>query len=314
MNLSAAAWPESLPGSPALDPLEQMARQLETSGRYRILRKIELETRTFSPPEAKTRRAVFVDVETTGVDVTSDEVIELAMVAFDYDERGHVLSVHPPFSALRDPGRPIPAEVTALTGLTDEMVAGRTIDEEDVREFLRQTAVVVAVAHNAAFDRKFCERLCGAFADLAWGCSLSEVPWAEEGFEGSRLTHLAHGHGLFFDGHRAVHDCHAGIEILSRPLPRRGRTGLDVLLQSARAARFRIWATNSPFEMKEILKRRGYKWSDGSDGRPKAWHTDVAEDKLESETEFLRNEIYRQPDIEILSRRITAYDRYSDRV
>jgi DNA polymerase III subunit epsilon len=125
---------------------------------------------------------------------------------------------------------------------------------------------------------------------------------------------LAHGHGLFFDGHRAVHDCHAGIEILSRPLPRSGRTGLDALLESARAARFRIWATNSPFEMKNVLKKRGYKWNDGSDGRPKAWLIDVAEDKLETEAEFLRSEIYRQPDLDILSRRITAYDRYSDRI
>jgi DNA polymerase-3 subunit epsilon len=312
MNVSVAASPESLPGSPAFDRFERMARQLETSGRYRILRKIELETRTFSIPDCKTRRAVFVDVETTGVDVASDEVIELAMVAFDYDERGHVRSVHPPFSALRDPGRPIPAEVTALTGLTDEMVAGHAIDEQEVRSFLEQAVLIVA--HNAAFDRKFCERLCGAFTDLAWACSLNEVPWREEGFEGARLIHLAHGHGLFFDGHRAVHDCHAGIEILSRPLPRRGRTGLDVLLESARTARWRIWATNSPFEMKDVLKRRGYRWNDGSDGRPKAWHTDVAEDKLETESEFLRSEIYRQPDAEILSRRMTAYDRYSDRV
>ncbi|MCS3731545.1 hypothetical protein FHR88_006631 [Bradyrhizobium betae] len=53
--------------------------------------------------------------------------------------------------------------------------------------------------------------------------------------------------------------------------------------------------------MKDVLKRRSYRWNDGNDGRPKAWHTDVAEDKLETESEFLRSEIYRQPDAEILS-------------
>jgi DNA polymerase III epsilon subunit-like protein len=129
---------------------------------------------------------VFVDVETTGVDVASDEVIEIAMVAFDYDERGHVRAVHPPFTALRDPGRPIPVEVTALTGLTDEIVAGHVLDEEDLREFLKQAALVVA--HNAEFDRKFCERLCGAFADLPWACSLNEVPWREELSENGRIV------------------------------------------------------------------------------------------------------------------------------
>ncbi|WP_194391052.1 hypothetical protein [Bradyrhizobium sp. CCBAU 51765] len=65
---------------------------------------------------------------------------------------------------------------------------------------------------------------------------------------------------------------------------------------------------------KRVLKRRGYRWSDGSDGRPKAWYVDITEDQLETESEFLRSEIYRQPDAEILSRRMTTYDRYSDRV
>jgi len=41
-------------------------------------------------------------------------------------------------------------------------------------------------------------------------------------------------HGLFFDGHRAEEDCRAGIEVLCRTLPHSGRTGLAVLLESAR--------------------------------------------------------------------------------
>lgn len=294
------------------DQLERMARQLEASGRYRILRRIEQGARPQSPPECSTKRAIFLDVETTGLDVESDEIVELAMVPFDYDEEGKVRSILPPFSALRDPGRPISAAVTALTGLTEEMVAGRTIEVGEVRDFLKQTALVVA--HHAAFDRRFCERFCGAFADLPWACSLTEVPWSDEGFEGSRLTHLANGHGLYFDGHRAVHDCMAGIEILSRRLPRCGRTGLAVLLESARAPRWRVWATGSPYELRELLKRRGYRWNDGTDGRPKSWYADVSNEFLEAESEFLRYEIYRRSDVDILSRRITAYDRYSDRV
>jgi DNA polymerase-3 subunit epsilon len=293
------------------DQLEWMAGQLEASGRYRILRRIEREARPRSPPHCPTKRAVFLDVETTGLDVESDEIVELGMVPFEYDEQGNVRSILPPFSALRDPGRPIPAGVSALTGLTEEMVTGRTIEEGQVRDFLKQTALVVA--HHAAFDRRFCERFCGAFADLPWACSLTEVPWGDEGFDGSRLTHLANGLGLYFDGHRAVHDCMAGIEILSRRLPRSGRTGLEVLLVSARAPRWRVWATGSPYELRESLKKRGYRWNDGTDGRPKSWYADVPDDLLEAESEFLRREIYRRSDVDILSRRITAYDRYSDR-
>ncbi|WP_366145835.1 3'-5' exonuclease [Bradyrhizobium sp.] len=287
-----------------------MARRLEASGRYRILRRIEWPNQPRSAVDCSTRRGIFLDVETTGLDVELDEIIELAMVPFDYDVEGVIQSILPPFSALRDPGRPIPASVTALTGLTEEMVAGRSIEADDVRRFISQAAVVVA--HNASFDRRFCERLCDAFVNLPWACSLTEVPWREEGFEGSRLTHLANGHGLFFDGHRAVHDCLAGIEILTRPLPLSGRTGLAVLLDSARKPRWRIWATGAPYELRETLKRRGYRWNDGSDGRPRSWHADVCDEQ--GELEFLCAEIYRTSDAEILSKRVTAFDRFSCRV
>jgi DNA polymerase-3 subunit epsilon len=39
----------------------------------------------------------------------------------------------------------------------------------------------------------------------------------------------------------------------------------------------------------------------------------VADDALEAELEFLRREIYRRPDADIDARRVTAFDRYSDR-
>jgi DNA polymerase-3 subunit epsilon len=52
---------------------------------------------------------------------------------------------------------------------------------------------------------------------------MSQVDWAGEGFEGTKLSYLASQCGFFFDGHRAENDCLAGLEILARPLPS-GRT------------------------------------------------------------------------------------------
>ena len=42
------------------------------------------------------------------------------------------------------------------------------------------------------------------------------------------------------------------------------------------ASRIGVLAENSPFDMKDHLKARGYRWSDGSDDRPKAWWMEVA--------------------------------------
>jgi DNA polymerase III subunit epsilon len=291
------------------EELERMAARLEASSDYRMLRRLPPTPQLHPAGAGPTRRAVFVDVETTGLDPATDGVIELAMVAFEYSEDGRIVGMGETFNAFRDPGRPIPQAITALTGITDTMVQGATIDLPAVAAFIGSVHLVIA--HNASFDRPFCEGLCDAFAKKPWACSLREVRWREEGFGCAQLAHLAIGHGMFFDGHRALHDCRAGIEILSRPLPRSRRTPLAVLLESARSARWRVCAAGAPYALREALKRRGYRWNDGSDGNPRAWHVDVAEDALESESVFLRSQVYRREDMSIDARRVSAFERYS---
>ncbi len=72
----------------------------------------------------------------------------------------------------------------------------------------------------------------------------------------------------------------------------------------------RIWAENSPFDMKEKLKARGYRWSDGTDGRAKSWWRDVPGDLAEEELAFLRQQVYLRADAEPLVQHLTAADRY----
>jgi len=212
-----------------------------------------------------------------------------------------------PFSRLRQPSRPIPPAVTALTGLSDALVAGQRIDPAEVARFVAPAALVVA--HNASFDRRFAERFCEVFVTKPWACSLSGVDWAGEGFEGTRLGYLAMRHGLFFDGHRTHHDCQATLEILARPLPKSGVPAL-AQLQGARQTSWRIWAEQAPFEAKGRLKARGYRW-DGA-GQPRAWFIEVAEEERAAELAFLQAEIYAQA-VQPPMRPLTAYDRFSDR-
>jgi DNA polymerase-3 subunit epsilon len=292
---------------------ERAAAFLESSGEYRVLRRLRpLPRLDPSRVETSLKRGVFVDVETTGLDRLRDEIMDLAMMHFWYSIDGLLLGLGDCFEALRDPGRPIPPAVTSLTGITDNMVAGRTIDPADVAKFI--APAVLVVAHNSEFDRRFCERFCTAFAQKPWACSLRDVQWDEEGFvDGAKLPNLATAFGLFYDGHRAAHDCHAGIVILSQTLPRSGIPALSALLKSARTARFRVWARGAPFACRETLKRRGYRWSDGSDGRPRAWFTDVAEEALGAEQSFLRTYVYGGAPVVIDARRVTAFERYSSR-
>jgi DNA polymerase-3 subunit epsilon len=111
----------------------------------------------------------------------------------------------------------------------------------------------------------------------------------------------------------AVDDCHALLEILDFDLPTTGAPALAVLLETARKKTIRIWAEQSPFELKHSLKRRGYRWSDGTDGRPKSWYVDVCESALDAELAFLRSEIYLR-DVEPRLQTLTAFTRFSSRI
>ncbi len=74
----------------------------------------------------------------------------------------------------------------------------------------------------------------------------------------------------------------------------------------------RLWAEQSPFELKDVLKRRGYRWNDSDDGRPRSWYVDLNESRLEDEIAFLKTEIYLR-DVEPSVQTLTAFDRFSIR-
>jgi DNA polymerase III subunit epsilon len=296
---------------PTPTDLEAMAEMLGRSADYRILRRLVARP-TYTPDAGQeVRTAILLDTETTGLDHVNDEIIELGMVKFDYTPGGRIVGIQGIFSAFNEPSGPIPAEVTALTGITDDMVAGHRIDEAAVTAFVE--GAVIAIAHNSGFDRKFAERYWPVFEHKAWGCSATEIDWRAHGFAGAQLGYLLNGAGFFHQAHRAVDDCHALLEVLAHELPTTGAPALALLLETARKATLRVWAERAPFEFKDSLKKRGYRWSDGGDGRPRSWYVDVDEAALDREIAFLQTEIYVR-DVEPHVQKLTAFTRFSRRV
>ena len=292
------------------DPIDPLALigALESTGDYRVLRRLLPRPTGELVVSSSTRIALFLDTERMGTEFGTDEIIELAMVPFAYSLEGTIEAVGSAFTAFNEPAQPIPPEITALTGITQEMVTGQHIDAGAVEELVSSAALVIA--HNAAFDRPFVERSWKIFETKPWACSMSQIPWSEEGFDGVKLRYLAMLSGFFYDAHRASADCDAAIELLSRALPRSQRRALAVLLEAARQATYRIWAENAPFEQKDVLKKRGYRWS-GDVGRPpRCWYIDVAENQCETETAFLLEYVlgpHANPRVE----KMTALTRYS---
>jgi DNA polymerase-3 subunit epsilon len=255
-------------------------------------------------------------------------------VVFEYERgSGAIGRVLGSYDGLEDPGMSIPPASTAVHGITDDMVAGQRLDEGAIERLMQGVAVVIA--HNAGFDRKFVEGRLPRFADLPWGCSFRELPWDEAGIGSAKLDYLAYQYGFFYDGHRAEIDCRALLEILRRPLgsvwESRGAaddlfsgpgwavgesaaasaetTALKTLLDRARLPSYRVWATGSPFESKDLLKARQYRW----DGDARCWSIELPAEGIEAELAWLKTAVYggrsAMVEIDVLDARV----RYSAR-
>jgi DNA polymerase III subunit epsilon len=300
---------EPTPRTSPTPSLEAMAGQLEASGLYRILRRVE--PRPHRPdrmplPGSDRRLGIVIDTETTGLDHGKDEVIELAMLAFTYDDAGTILDTVAWYEGFQQSSCPLSRQVTEITGITDKDIAGQAIDVEAVACFVRKADLVIA--HNARFDRPFCERLHPGFADLPWACTLAEIDWRSMGFETAKLGALLAEARLFHDAHRALADCHALLELLASPTCM-DKGAFAQLLASSRSTSVEIAAERAPFAAKDVLKGRGYRWSPGDDGRPKAWRVVLPESAVEAELEFLRTQIYRNGFVPPM-RRLDAVARY----
>ena len=147
------------------------------AGQARTLQAIALANQPHDAAPGPRRRGLFIDCETTGLDHGRDQVIELAMLPFTYAIDGHITEVlRGEARAWRqDPGRPLPPEITRITGLTDADLEGEAIDTAAAAELVAGAHLVVA--HNAGFDRPFLEALVPAARDAAWACSQHEVSW-----------------------------------------------------------------------------------------------------------------------------------------
>jgi DNA polymerase III subunit epsilon len=293
--------------------LETMAGTLEDSGDYRVVRRFVPRAYYTSPTPDNVKRGLIVDVETTGLDTTTDRIIELGMVPFEFDSAGRIFGVEPALNWFEDPGFPIPEEAVAITGITDDMVRGQRIDEEAVRRELSRAVLVIA--HNAGFDRRMLERRLPEFADKHWACSLQEVPWPRFDCRGSKLEYLLfRACGEFHTGHRAGDDCLATLHVLAAP--RDGDvTPMQLLLESARKPTVRLSALGAPMEVKDVLKARSYRWFGGNAERQKTWYKDLTEDALEAEQAWLREHAYggrQNPPWKV--DRFTGRERYSERM
>lgn len=298
--------------------LEEHARVLTASGDYRVLRRFRPRMRYERlAAGAEPRRGVVLDVETTGT-AAADRIIEIACLPFSFDRvSGAVIDVDPVVAFLEDPGFAIPDAVVELTGITDGMVTGQSIDDAAIEAVLMAADIVIA--HSARFDCGFVERRFPTLARRHWACSLNEVPWKRHGNPSNALEALIITHAGEFPpsgdderAHRAGTDCAMTLHCLATPHAD-GSRPLAQLLESARRVSYQVWAIDTPRGTNDALKSRGYRFNYGDDGRPKGWCREVLPAERNAEREWLEAAIYAGKRSNIVLHKVTATGRWSSR-
>lgn len=157
------------------------------------------------------------DTETTGLSSSSDNIIEIGAVKFD---KGGIISKFGSFVKI---SFPLPAQITKITGISDEMLRDAPEIGKVMADFCEFSRDTILVAHNAMFDWNFVER---ELARLSLPRiknkiidTLDAARWAYPLNKRHALQYLAAGMKINVEeAHRAYDDARVCMEVFLRIL------------------------------------------------------------------------------------------------
>jgi len=231
-------------------------------------------------------RISFLDLETTGTNVKTDEVIEIAIKVISINKTdGSSFAAIDSYESLSQPEAPISERITKINGITNEMVEGKSIDWGKVDKLLSNSHLVVA--HNSYFDRPFLEKYLEKH--IPWACSLNDIDWFERGFINSKLELLCIWHGFYYDAHRAMNDVDSLINLVTHDSYTNNMPLIE-LIENARLPYYKAtlsFGYNTSFV--ELVKSIGSFRFDSA--TKNWWKIYKLEDEAKLELESLPNEI-----------------------
>lgn len=174
-----------------------------------------------------------VDIETTGGHAGAHGITEIAIHVHD----GERVVKH--FKTLINPEIKIPLYITALTGITNEMVADAPLFEDVASEIYDILHDNVFVAHSVNFDFSFVKhhlKLHGFELNVKKLCTVRLSRKVFPGFPSYSLGNICRNLGIQIeDRHRADGDAKATVTLFNKILMNDGRLYIDAMLKRSSA-------------------------------------------------------------------------------
>lgn len=197
-----------------------------------------------------------VDLETTGGSPDQSEITEVGALKVRCGE------MQGTFHTLVNPGRPVPAFIRLLTGLSDEMLADAPPIETVLPSWLEFSRNAVLVAHNARFDVSFLnsaltragyEVMANRVVDTA---ALARKTLAGEVPNNKLSTLTRHLRCAHQPTHRAFADALATTDVLHHLIERASGWGVTTLEDLLALSFTRMDSTMSKISLTEGLPSR----------------------------------------------------------
>lgn len=214
------------------------------------------------------KNLLILDWETTGPDPSQHKRLELGLILYSVEHNAVLQSLSTLLPISDDPN--IALDINNIV----PAAANEITKNLAVGIFQQARAMAAAcdyvVAHNAEFDRKWCEgNIALAFLlELPWLCSCNDFSWPRQHRHGQKLIELALAHGIgVCSAHRALDDCN----LLARLFEVMGDR-LPAMVEAAAVPRY-LFIAEVSFEQKDLAKVQGFNW----DGKAKQWQRRLTE-------------------------------------
>jgi DNA polymerase III alpha subunit (gram-positive type) len=222
----------------------------------------------------------FIDFETTGLDPNVDKAVEFACVLYCPTTKRYITSEEYIFNVYPDDQQK--AMLDSLCQIDDRVIALSKYAKYALNDFdrllcfelLRQDKIFYFIAHNAAFDAAFLQKLIpkALFESISWIDSMNDYPFDAK-VRSKSLSHIAADYGFLNPfAHRALSDCLTLMEITKR-------MDWTKIVDYANQPSYLVQSLE-PFEKKDEVKKAGFNWNP----EKKAWFKKMRQAELDKNT------------------------------